>query len=166
MLSTHSWLDIDTAGSAATRPALFRRRTTVPSSWTTGRTGCRQLESRVGSDRSSIDQDSNTAITDDESVKSRILQRTSRTIDLIARLCAMIPPPGFHMLRFHGVLSSHARLRSEVVPEPPADDSLAAPPRQLELFQDNEELRLVRRPWAWLVKHVFLDDVSVCPKCS
>lgn len=83
----------------------------------------------------------------------------------IARLCAMVPPPGFHMVRFHGVLSSHARLRAEVVPEPPPD-SLALPPRQLALFEDNEELRLVRKPWAWLVKHVFLEDVSVCPKCS
>lgn len=63
-------------------------------------------------------------------------------LDLIARLCAMVPPPGFHMIRFHGALSSHARLRSEVVPKPPAD-SLATPPCQLDLF-DDEETRLVR----------------------
>lgn len=86
-------------------------------------------------------------------------------LDLIARLCAMIPPPGFHMVRYHGVLSSHAKLRSEVVPEPPAAPP-APPPRQLLLYEDNDDIRLVRKPWAWLLRHVFLEDVTVCPKCS
>lgn len=86
-------------------------------------------------------------------------------LDLIARLCAMVPPPGFHMIRYYGVLSSHANLRDEVVPDPP-DDAPAPPPQQLDLYEDNEELRLVRKPWAWLVRHVFLEDVTVCPKCS
>ncbi|WP_106089402.1 transposase [Enhygromyxa salina] len=29
-------------------------------------------------------------------------------LDLIARLCALIPPPRLHMLRYHGVLAAHA----------------------------------------------------------
>ncbi len=37
-------------------------------------------------------------------------------LDLIARLCAMIPPPRFNMIRYHGVLAPNARLRSQVVP--------------------------------------------------
>jgi hypothetical protein len=86
-------------------------------------------------------------------------------LDLIARLCAMVPPPGFHMVRYHGLLSSHARLRSEVVPDPPPD-APAPPPRQLDLYQDNGDIRLVRRPWAWLLRHVFLEDVSRCPECD
>lgn len=86
-------------------------------------------------------------------------------LDLIARLCAMVPPPGFHMVRYHGVLSSHAKLRSDVVPEPP-DDAPAPPPRQLDLYEDNDEVRLVRKPWAWLLRHVFLEDVTVCPECQ
>ena len=36
-------------------------------------------------------------------------------LDLIARLCAMVPPPWFHMIRFHGLLAPHAKLRAEVV---------------------------------------------------
>lgn len=84
--------------------------------------------------------------------------------NLLARLCAMVPPPGFHMVRYHGVLSSHAALRAEVVPKPP-DDAPPPPPTQLDLFQENEELRLVRKPWAWLVRHVYLEDVTVCPRC-
>ncbi|WP_181197644.1 transposase, partial [Enhygromyxa salina] len=27
-------------------------------------------------------------------------------LDLIARLCALIPPPRFHMIRYHGVLAA------------------------------------------------------------
>jgi len=34
------------------------------------------------------------------------------------------------------------------------------------LLAKNEELRCVRKPWAWLVRHVFVEDVSRCPKCS
>lgn len=85
-------------------------------------------------------------------------------LDLIARLCAMVPPPHFHMVRYHGVLSSHAKLRPEVVPSPPADTP-APPPRQLLLYEHNDDIRLVRKPWAWLLRHVFLEDVTICPKC-
>ena len=38
-------------------------------------------------------------------------------LDLIARLCAMIPPPRFNMIRFHGVFAPNAQLRAEVVPK-------------------------------------------------
>lgn len=87
-------------------------------------------------------------------------------LDLIARLCALVPPPGFHMVRYHGVLSSHAALRREVVPVPPEEDP-PPPPRQLDLFHGHDaQARPVRKPWAWLIRHVFLDDVSICPKCS
>ena len=36
--------------------------------------------------------------------------------DLVARLCAMVPPPRFHLTRYAGVLASNAALRAEVVP--------------------------------------------------
>ncbi|MCA9697138.1 MAG: transposase, partial [Myxococcales bacterium] len=36
-------------------------------------------------------------------------------LDLIARLCALIPPPRSHMMRYHGVLAVHANARAEVV---------------------------------------------------
>jgi len=41
----------------------------------------------------------------------------------LARLCALIPPPRMHTVRYHGVLSAHAKLRPEVVPEPPEPES-------------------------------------------
>ncbi|MEM9694593.1 MAG: transposase, partial [Myxococcota bacterium] len=39
--------------------------------------------------------------------------------DLLARLYAFISPPRFNMVRYHGVLSAHAQVRPEVVPQPP-----------------------------------------------
>jgi hypothetical protein len=86
--------------------------------------------------------------------------------DLLARLCALIPPPRMHMVRYHGVLSAHAKLRAEVVPEPPepAPDPLELQP-SLPLCVEPDELPR-RKPWAWLLKHVFEQDVSVCPRCQ
>ena len=89
-------------------------------------------------------------------------------LDLIGRLCAMVPPPRFHMIRFHGVLAPHAAVRSEVVPRR-ADDvapapSLTPPEPQLGLFDDSDDDGGVatRKPWAWLLRHVFKVDVTSC----
>jgi hypothetical protein len=83
--------------------------------------------------------------------------------DLLARICALIPPPRLHMVRYHGVLSSRAKLRAEVVPAAaePEPNPLALQ-QHLPLCLDE---RPRRKPWAWLLRHVFLHDVSVCPRC-
>jgi hypothetical protein len=100
-------------------------------------------------------------------------------LDLISRLCALVPPPRFNLTRFHGVLASAAKLRCEVVPQlpQPAHDE-PAPPVQLPLFGTTHSLRPVndshdnqrypagRHPWAWLMKRVFQRDVSLCPRCQ
>jgi len=43
--------------------------------------------------------------------------------DLITRLIAAIPPPRFHLVRYFGVLSSHSKFRSEVIPKPPQNSA-------------------------------------------
>jgi hypothetical protein len=86
-------------------------------------------------------------------------------LDLISRLCALIPPPRFHMLRYHGVLAARATARAEVVPgrEPPP------PEDQLPLFMPSELPPLEpppppsRHPWPWLLKRVFGVDIHSCP---
>jgi len=88
-------------------------------------------------------------------------------LDLIARVCALVPPPRLHMVRYHGVLSSHAKVRCEVVPLP--DAALASTRAvQLELFGDNDnsDKEPRRKPWAWLLRHVFGEDLATCPHCS
>ncbi len=74
------------------------------------------------------------------------------------------------MVRYHGVLSSHARARAEVVPR--VEDATVV---QLPLFKgDRTKARAAtvlppeprRKPWAWLLRHVFEIDVSTCQRCG
>ncbi len=67
------------------------------------------------------------------------------------------------MVRYFGVLSSHASRRREVVPSPP-------PPRdgqQLTLLEPGDDAaKPTRKPWAWLLRHVFQVDMDTCPSCG
>ncbi|MCP4387074.1 MAG: transposase [Gammaproteobacteria bacterium] len=87
-------------------------------------------------------------------------------LDFISRLCALIPPPYFHMLRYHGVLAGRANLRADIVPgrEVPPDT-------QQPLFNSNdvpgiEPLPPTRHPWPFLLKRVFAVDIQTCPRCQ
>ena len=93
--------------------------------------------------------------------------------DLLVRLCAAVPPPRVHQVRYFGVLSSHASLRPEVVSSRGHDDGAHRPPPawgdQLELSLDEAgrgSQHGERHRWAWLLAHVYLVDVEHCPKCQ
>jgi hypothetical protein len=56
-------------------------------------------------------------------------------LDFVARLVALIPPPYFNLVRYHGVFAARATVRREVVPGPvPAQPE----PVQLRLAFDGE----------------------------
>ena len=67
-------------------------------------------------------------------------------------------------------LSSHSKLRSEVVPKPPVDPTAHAPPAaegdQLELPLEEGDKRSGRQRWAWVLRHVFAADLDTCPRCG
>ena len=99
-------------------------------------------------------------------------------MDLIARLAAIVPPPSFHLTRFHGVFAPHSRLRKLVVPTPEHDPVLDKP-HQLGLFDEANGYRPApppqpeaptrkpgRHPWQWLLRRVFRVDISVCIRCQ
>ncbi len=73
------------------------------------------------------------------------------------------------MVRYHGVLSSHAKVRAEVVLR--VEDPAA---KQLVLFESDTGVLGVlalereprRKPWPWLLRHVFDVDVSSCVRCG
>lgn len=68
------------------------------------------------------------------------------------------------MIRYHGVLSSHAKLRSEVVPK--VEDN---GPKQLPLFEHDRTVLSPgprKKPWSWLLRHVFQVDVVTCIRCG
>ena len=91
-----------------------------------------------------------------------------QALDFIARLCALIPPPRFHMLRYHGVFAGHSSDRAEVVVGGLDDDPH---PNQLRLFSLGSGAPLTppppsRHPWAWLLRRVFAIDIMTCPRCE
>jgi hypothetical protein len=52
--------------------------------------------------------------------RRRVTERVMTPVEALARLAAIVPPPRYPLLRFHGVLAPHHRWRTRVVPRPPA----------------------------------------------
>ena len=96
----------------------------------------------------------------------------------LARLCALVPPPGAHTVRYYGVLAGHHALRSRIIHRPEEQP----PPKQLALFVPHGTLELPaittllesqlraaaphRLSWMTLLARVFRVDISVCPRCA
>jgi hypothetical protein len=87
-------------------------------------------------------------------------------LDFLARLCALVPPPRFHLVRYAGTLAARAACRREVVPGRPAPP----PPAQPSLFDDADLPPLApprpasRHLWSWLLRRVFTVEVDTCPE--
>jgi hypothetical protein len=95
----------------------------------------------------------------------------------LARLCALVPPPSAHTVRYYGVLAGHHALRSRITPRPDEPP----PPKQLALFVPHGPLELPaitsllesqlrstaphRLSWMTLLARVFRIDISVCARC-
>ena len=47
-------------------------------------------------------------------------------MELLEKRAALVPPPRFHLLRYHGVLAPRARARDRIVPAQPVEESTAA----------------------------------------
>ena len=89
----------------------------------------------------------------------------------LARLCALVPPPGFHMTRYFGVFASRHHLRPRILPP----SVVPASGQQLALGLDDDDsqgaaaepsARPRRIGWANLLARVFAVDVTVCRKCG
>jgi hypothetical protein len=84
-------------------------------------------------------------------------------LSLLCRLAASVPPPGFHLVHYAGVLGSASKLRALVVPPPPPESQANSthahsshPPTHRSRY----------RPWAELMKRTFEIDVEQCPNCG
>jgi hypothetical protein len=82
-------------------------------------------------------------------------------LEFMQRLAALVPRPRLHLIRFHGVLTSYAKLRTQIVPSAPVnahencDHPAQSPPASP-----------ARMSWACLLKRVFDIDVEHCPNCG
>ena len=90
---------------------------------------------------------------------------------LIERLCALIPRPRTHRVRYHGLLAPAARFRRLVVPDPDASPCAAGEPAPSSPEPPpNGSSSTAAKRWRWilwaeLLKRVFDIDVLDCPKC-
>jgi hypothetical protein len=55
--------------------------------------------------------------------RGRVTERVMTPVETLARLAAIVPPPRYPLLRFHGVLAPRHRWRARVVPQPPTQAS-------------------------------------------
>ncbi len=78
-------------------------------------------------------------------------------LSFLARIAALVPPPGFHLRRFYGVFAPNHPLRSRIVPRPPNPARVGKP---------TAPKRPKSMAWTDLLKRVFKVDVLSCPECG
>ena len=70
-----------------------------------------------------------------------------------------MPRPRLHLIRFHGVLAPHAKLRAAIVPSP-ADEPTG------HAAAEHAHHTPTRMSWARLLKRVFDLDIERCSNCG
>ena len=96
-------------------------------------------------------------------------------IELVEKLAALVPPPRFNIVRYHGVLAPSAAFRPLVVPESETHSPLPHPccPATKQILttdtanaKEEGSCRPRNYSWAELMKRVFSIDVLQCPRCG
>jgi hypothetical protein len=93
-------------------------------------------------------------------------------LDFLRRLAALVPPPGLHMVRYHGVFANRAKLRARLPPPPPRPlPEGVEPPASREVSQADAPADPARAPrtslsWAQLLYRVFFVDALLCTRCG
>ncbi len=80
---------------------------------------------------------------------------------LLAKLAALVPPPRFNSVRYHGVLAPNSKARKHVVPSP-----LNVLSPETATGGENPTRRRKRYSWSQLLARVFRIDVTLCPQCG
>jgi hypothetical protein len=83
-------------------------------------------------------------------------------LEFMQRLAALVPRPRLHLIRFHGVLAPHAKLRPQITPDAPLNANNASKGHS-DAPQPSAPSRL---SWAQLLKRVFEIDIQQCPHCG
>ena len=103
-------------------------------------------------------------------------------LELVEKLAALVPPPRFNLVRYHGVLAPVARWRRQVVPSYPLAGTGDRHPHLGCKAESSGGINLRGkgggtkeqpggpRPrnycWAELMRRVFAVDLFECPRCS
>ncbi len=92
-------------------------------------------------------------------------------VDFLRRLAALIPPPRFHTIRYHGLFAPNAKLRKlacALAPGHVVDVTIEDNPAASKTVADKPDAdapprRRTRMLWAQLLRRVFALDVFRCP---
>jgi hypothetical protein len=94
-------------------------------------------------------------------------------LDLVAKLAALVPPPRFNLVRYHGVLAPSAGWRPLVVPSDPETVDPHPHPKccagkQATNIEPQRHGKGRGRNFSWtqLMRRVFAIDVLQCPACQ
>ena len=94
-------------------------------------------------------------------------------MELLEKLAVLVPPPGRHLVTYHGVLSSAAHLRKLIVPDGqgdagPIEATSEDPPEPVvpPPVPVTPAMRARRTAWAALMQRTFGLDVLKCDKCG
>jgi hypothetical protein len=84
-------------------------------------------------------------------------------LSLLLRLCAAVPAPRFHTVRYAGVLAARSKVRPHIVRTRDDDDDDVG-----DGDGDDEHVKKGSRywPWAELMARTFGADVEKCPRCG
>lgn len=85
------------------------------------------------------------------------------SLDLMAGLGALVPPPRMHLTRFHGVFAPHSKLCAAVTP---AGRGKGSKPQAEEGAEKSAAPRHVAMSWAKRLKRVFGVDIEACARCG
>jgi hypothetical protein len=93
-------------------------------------------------------------------------------LDFLRRLAALVPPPGLHMVRYHGVLANRSNVRALLPPPPPRPlpagveppGAREAPPSDPP--PDPARVSRTSLSWAQLLYRVLFVDALLCTKCG
>ncbi len=77
-------------------------------------------------------------------------------LEFMQRLAALVPRPRLNLIRFHGVLAPHAKLRSEIIPS----RSFTVNNTSDDLDDAPHHASSARMSWARLLKRVFDIDIE------
>ena len=79
-------------------------------------------------------------------------------MEMIEKLCAMVPPPRAHQALYTGVFSSHSKWRNLVVLDPKARKGFNPETVDRKKVKNHQRAKLLKR--------IFRIDVGTCPKCG
>ena len=90
-------------------------------------------------------------------------------LELIETLCALVPLPNLHLVRYWGVLAPNLRFRKQVIPgltRAELKQKQEAKEKDKQTISNETPHLFKKSAWAKLLARVFQIDISTCKHCK